>query len=515
MSSWTDGYVSDIQYTSGFYRELAPSLLTYIGLIMGIRAPTLDREFTYCELACGQGFGTNVLAAANPQGRFYAYDFNPAQIANAQTLAHEAGLTNITFGEESFESLASKPDGALPQFDFITLHGIYSWISEANRHHIVRFIQRQLKAGGMVYVSYNTMPGWAAVAPMQRLMREHAARHPARSDKQVEAALAFLNRLKDAGARYFQQNPSIAPRMEKLGQHNRHYLAHEYLNGFWFPLYHADVVREMDEAKLNFVGSAHIFENIDAVSVPPDIRPIVAEATDPVMAQTLRDFAINQQFRRDVFVRGASALTASEALNASRQLALHVSGTFPEGDIKFQTPLGEAAGNAAIYNPLKTMFEEQQQLTLNDAITNTAFQGQALNALSQAFAMLVGATLAHPVLPEVKGKSAAAAKTFNRIVAQRVVNGADFSFLAAPKIGTGIPAGFTDMASLFAVAQNVKPGVDELLAAVWQMMAQTGRRLIHEGKTLQTQEETLPVLRRDVETFVNKKLPLWRKLGII
>lgn len=38
----------------------------------------------------------------------------------------------------------------LPQFDFITLHGIYTWVSRENRQHIVDFIARYLKPGGIV-----------------------------------------------------------------------------------------------------------------------------------------------------------------------------------------------------------------------------------------------------------------------------------------------------------------------------------------------------------------------------
>ena len=133
MSSWTAGYVLDIQYTSGFYRELAPALLGYVALSQGIRPTSLPDGATYCELACGQGFGTNLIAASNPGLKVWGFDFNPAQIANARRLASKAGLTNVTFGDESFEQMANAPEGTYPPFDVITLHGIYSWISAENR----------------------------------------------------------------------------------------------------------------------------------------------------------------------------------------------------------------------------------------------------------------------------------------------------------------------------------------------------------------------------------------------
>ncbi len=193
MATWSAGYVLDIEYTSGFYREIAPGFLNWAILSQGLYAPTLREGAAYCELGCGQGFGTALLAAANPGVKFYGFDFNPAQIANARRLSAQAGLTNITFEDKSFEELATAPDGAYPKFDIIAIHGIYSWISPENRRFIVDILFRHLSAGGAVYVSYNCMPGWAAVAPLQRLMREHANRGPIDRICRCRTRLLLLN----------------------------------------------------------------------------------------------------------------------------------------------------------------------------------------------------------------------------------------------------------------------------------------------------------------------------------
>ena len=47
----------------------------------------------------------------------------------------------------------------LPMFDYVTLHGVYSWVGTTVRADIVRFLRRYLKPGGAVYLSYNAMPG--------------------------------------------------------------------------------------------------------------------------------------------------------------------------------------------------------------------------------------------------------------------------------------------------------------------------------------------------------------------
>ncbi len=39
MTSWTSGYVADMGYTHGFYRELTPTLLSFVALSRGQHGP--------------------------------------------------------------------------------------------------------------------------------------------------------------------------------------------------------------------------------------------------------------------------------------------------------------------------------------------------------------------------------------------------------------------------------------------------------------------------------------------
>lgn len=515
MASWTDGYVTDIQYTSGFYRELAPSLLTYVALITGQRAPSLEEPFTYCELGCGQGFGTNIVAAANPQGRFWGFDFNPAQIANARRLAARAGLENVTFGEDSFEQLARRPQGDLPQFDFIVLHGIYSWITEANRNAIVRFIAQNLRSGGLVYVSYNSLPGWSAAGPLQRLILEHAKANPARSDRQFEAALAFMRQLKEGGARYFAANPAAVSRLEGMDRQSRNYLAHEYLNGSWHPLYHADVVRELEPAKLTFVASANILENIDSISVPRDVRPILASLSEPVMIQTVKDYALNQQFRRDVFVKGASAFPAIEHLAALRKMRFLPARPFPDKVLTFQTPLGEATAADEVYKPLYKPLMQEHGVSVDEALTLPDLSGQSLQTVSQSLAVLSGAGYAYPALPAVSPEADACANRFNRAVVERVLDGDDLSFLASARIGSGVPVSAVDMFAIDALWQEAGLVAGDLAAEIWKRMLRSGRRVNEDGKPLSEEADNLKALAGMAETILKEKLPIWRSLGLV
>ena len=74
MSSWTDGYVAEIPYTPGYYRELSPALLALNLAIRNVRAPDLTGALNYCELGFGMGLSLLTHAAAFPNIHFSLLD---------------------------------------------------------------------------------------------------------------------------------------------------------------------------------------------------------------------------------------------------------------------------------------------------------------------------------------------------------------------------------------------------------------------------------------------------------
>ena len=131
MSGWGGGYVTDSPYTIGWYRNQSPVRMAIGAIIGGVDAdiPAGDDPVTMLELGCGYGFTAMALAASNPSWKVYGVDFNPAHIAAARSWAAEAGLTNVAFIEGDFALWEENPAlRELPQMDFVTLHGIWTWI---------------------------------------------------------------------------------------------------------------------------------------------------------------------------------------------------------------------------------------------------------------------------------------------------------------------------------------------------------------------------------------------------
>jgi predicted O-methyltransferase YrrM len=507
---WTDGYVSDIAYTTGFYRELSPGFLTFAAKLQGCHAPDPAAPFTYCELGCGQGFGTNILAAAHPHAQFVGIDFNPAQVANARALAAASGLTNVGFRDESFREAADLPDHVLPPFDFIALHGIYAWISEANRRSIVDFIDRKLEPGGLVYVSYNCMPGWAAMAPFQRLLLEHAERNPDRSDRQVAAGFEFVANMREADFGYFAQNPGVPKRIDGMKDKDRSYLAHEYLNGTWQPLFFTDVAREMAAAKLDYVGSATLLENFEALALQSKARDLLRRVEDPIFRELLKDHAMNQQFRRDIFVKGARLMTGVEKQEALFDLRFAPLKARKDMAFTFKTPLGEATGQADIYAPIADDVAAEPT-SLRDLNARTGIE---LGKLAQACAALTSSGQIHPA-PPYGQDDPDPARRLNQTVKTRVLAGQPYRYLTAPAIANGINASDVEIVALAALEEEQIDGAPALAEAVWRRFQPVGRRLVKDGQPLKTDADNLRELQTRAADIMASRLPVWRSLGLL
>ena len=238
------------------------------------------------ELGFGQGISINIHAAAS---RLIGNRFQSSQARFAEFA--EASDSGAKLFDESFAEFCARDD--LPEFVFIGLHGIWSWISNENRGVILDFIRRKLKAGGVLYISYNTMPGWAAFAPLRDLMVEHAEvmAAPGRGIiSRIDAAVEFAERLLSINPGYGRANPQMVERLKTLKAQNRHYLAHEYFNRDWHPMSFAKVAEWLEPAKIHYACSGPLSRSCRYGESNRGAATFLEGIPDVLFRETVRDF---------------------------------------------------------------------------------------------------------------------------------------------------------------------------------------------------------------------------------
>jgi SAM-dependent methyltransferase len=510
MSDWTGGYVAEIGYTHGYYAELNPLRIKLAFLSAGYAFPEVG---TACELGFGQGVSTNVHAAASVT-RWYGTDFNPAQAGFAQELAAASGA-EVRLYDEAFDEFASRAD--LPEFDFIALHGIWSWISDANRHVIVDFIRRKLKVGGVVYISYNTQPGWAAMVPLRNLLTEHAQLMAAPGQgivPRIDASLDFAEKVLKSGAQYGRLNPHVADRLGVLKGQNRQYLAHEYFNQDWMPMSFSNLRDWLEGAKLTYACSAHFLDHVDALNLTAEQQQLLKDIPDRMFRETVRDFMVNSQFRRDYWVRGARPLNMVQRVEALRELRFAMALPFDHVTLKVKGVLGEAEMTETIYRPILDCFKGYRILSFKEVEEAVGPVGVNLDALAQALLILVSKSVLHPAQGDTAIRAAQqATRRLNRMLCEKARYSDDVAAMVSPVTGGAINMSRIDKLLLLASAKGSKD-TETSGRFVIANLALGGSRLVKEGEVLDSPEAELNEAVRLATAFNEKMLPLLKALRI-
>jgi SAM-dependent methyltransferase len=512
-NAWNEGYFTDEGYTFGYSREINPVFQRYCLLLRGFA--TLESTDGYhCELGFGQGVSINIHAAGNPGG-YVGTDFHPGQAANAIALATDWG-SDARLYDDSFEQLLARTD--LPQFDSISLHGIWTWVSRDNHKLIVEFARRHLKPGGHVYISYNCFPGWSPAAPLRQLFSLHdrfATQTSARPEQRIDAALQFSEALLAANPNYANSAPNLDAKLQSIKGQNRQYVAHEYFNRDWNCMYFTDVVDAMAPAKLDYATTAVPLDSVDPLNLSAEGMDFLEGIEHPIMREQARDYFVNQNFRRDLYIRGANRLSASEhreRMLSTRfvlmQLADSVAGSVTG-------PAGSATLQADIYGPVLDALADEayEPKTLRHLLE--ASPSLSYGDLVQAINVLIGMGAVAPCQSEAAEKLAQArCNTLNLQLCRRSLFDHKIQVLASPVTGGGATVSRFQQLFLISIKQGKTRPADWALLA-WGIIGGQGEGLLKNGKALTTAEENIAELTEQAEAFAEQSLVILKALKIV
>ncbi|MBA2919789.1 methyltransferase domain-containing protein [Sphingomonas sp. MAH-20] len=504
MTDWTHGYNIEQGYTYGVYRELAPDWMDVCAMLAGFAVPSegAQGQLRYLELGCGQGFGLALIASAYPQIEFVGVDFSPEHIAHARGLAHAAGLDNVRFVEADFLDLARDWPPELGRFDYAVLHGIYSWVPPELRHAIVGCLGHALVSGGLAYVSYNSMPGWAAMQPFQHIAARLQTKSALPGAQVLNQAVSLFQRLKTGKAALFDALPGLGSRIDALQELSPAYLVQEYLHDNWHPLWFSEVAGEMRGAKLDFVASATLPENLLPAMLAEPMRTTVGEIADPMAQQDVIDCAINQSFRRDLLARGRRRRFA--AAPGAADLIVEALAR-PAGDtVAIKTSFGEFTLKEQIYGPVFDALQDGPR-----RIAELLARDDHANVLQGLILLAHGG---HVAILKEGVRDFAPAQRFNRACAGAVLTGAPYSYVAAPAIGSALALRDVDLMLIGLRDEGVAR--DALVPRLLESLDRLGRRLLRDGRPVEG-DEAQRLATELVDDVIANRLPAWQRLGVV
>ena len=442
---WGDGYAVTGLHRPLYHPATGPVFAGHALRHAGIEPGPLQ---VCCELGFGMGVAVAIHAAAG--GAWWGTDVMPAQVAAARRLAPQAVLH-----DEGFAEFCARDD--LPAFDFVVVHGVWSWISAPLRQVVLDFLARRLRPGGVLLVSYNMAVGWGQVVPLRQALCHHAQTSSPPGLGAAEGArraLPVLQELFDAGSTYARNNPLAGEILARMHQTPGQMLVHEFMGAHWTPFDFATLAAEMAGAKLEFGVQAARLPVAARLYYTPAQRAILDAIPDPVFRELVSDVLTGERFRRDYWVKGAHRRPPAEAARVEDALAYVL--TVPAAEVALQPdlPQGQVTLPPAITAPVLAVLADHAPHEFGAIVAESGLpRADALDALM----LLCDGGAVQPAAAEGTVDRAGCA-AFNARVIADAASGGTVAHLAHPLTGGGVAVSTQELLWLAAERAGVDPG---------------------------------------------------------
>ena len=360
-----------------------------------------------CELGFGQGASIVANAAARPDINWVGTDFNQNHVEFANAM-RSPSCKNADLRCQSFSEFA---DSKTPQFDFVSMFGCWSWISDEALNDVLKFLQEKLKPGGVFVCNYLTHPGQAQFAAFREFVLDCADIDWANGQQnlqRVEQALQHMDAVMNQNPWYLRANPDIADFIKKHMSRPTEYFLHEYLNVNWNPMSFANVTRKLHSRDLQFACASDFLEEFEELHIDPRQVDFLASIDDPILRETSKDFIRLTKSRTDFWIKSPKKLPDEERakrLAATRFTAIDEPNSF-NGNIS--GTLGPMSFEPSLCAALLSQLKGSAPTSITD-LQRSVPEANSMNTveLAKIMGVLVCGGLVAPVLDErQKSKSA-------------------------------------------------------------------------------------------------------------
>lgn len=291
----------DLMYESGAFPQTAINNLEARARLMGLQpAPAANAKVL--ELGCSMGGNIITQALYYPDAEFVGIDLSGRQVAQGNAIIEKMGLKNVRLEEKDILTV----DESFGKFDYIIVHGIWSWVPDAVKDKIFSICRNNLTEHGIAYISYNVYPGWKRQEQLREIMYfagRDVLEEPleARTRKGLDALKALAEILEnDKGLGGGGKLPAI----QKILNHNFYYIAHEYMEAFNDPIYVNGFIEWANRHRLAYIGDTDLHVSfVSWMAEHTQERILALAGGDYVAKEFYSDILSDRQFRRSLLCR--------------------------------------------------------------------------------------------------------------------------------------------------------------------------------------------------------------------
>ena len=335
------GRYDEISYEAHPHAATHPDRLATVATFVGHIAPDVE-QCSVLEVGCSDGSNLIPMAVSLPAARFVGCDLSPRALDEGRRTISALGLTNVTLVEGD---LAAVPP-AHGAFDFIVAHGVYSWVPPPVRDALFALACGRLAPNGILYVSYNVLPGCRVRQAAWDVLHHHVDRiESARA--RLDAARQLARLIADGGAATCESDQALRAEFGAIAQHSDSELCHDDLAVPNEPVLFQSFVQHAARHGLRYLAEAD-FPTMRDTGVSDDAKTYLS-SLDPVDREQYLDFVRLRRFRQSLVVRDDAPRATVEQSRRLRAMYLsagpELAGAAAAGGVhKLARRLDPAAG---------------------------------------------------------------------------------------------------------------------------------------------------------------------------
>lgn len=513
MQNWNQGYVTDISYTTGYYGTLNPLRIKLCFLAQRLLPPKIE---TACELGFGQGITLN-FNAVSANASWYGTDFNPSQAYFAKNLS-QISQAPLKVYNDSFGDFLKRDD--LPQFDFIALHGIYSWVSNEVREQILEFIAKKLNIGGVCLISYNCQAGWASVEPLRDLLRTYSnyfAPLGKTSSNRAKEGLDFVNDLMSLPCTQTIKNDKLSSVLATLSRMDNTYLAHEFLNEYHQPFNFLGISQILSKAKLEFASYANFADHLTNIQFLPEEKEILSQVShNRATYEMVKDLMFATSFRSDYWAKGTIPISIEQTLEELEKLKIVLTIPRSKANFEIKAHRGNFKLSEEFYTPILDCLSQNEPVEVSEIKATLESTLKRKVQFSELIESLIALSSKDYIKLVQEDSHIQASKEYAKnlnsyILKQSLQSQVQIHHLISPITGEAVGLNRFEMMFLYASTLFDKP--EEWVKFISDHIDKSGEKLLRDDKEL-SKEETMEEFQKQAKN-IQEWLPLFKKLHLL
>lgn len=327
-----------VPYGGWSYAFTHPDILATVARLRGLVTAPLER-CRVLEIGCAAGYNLIPMAISLPNADFVGIDASARQIDEGREIVAHLNVPNVELLHQNLTDW----DGSLGQFDYVIAHGIYSWVAPPVRDALLALCRRALAPNGVVYISYNTYPGWHMMESMRRMMLYHIRQieEPVQRAAAAKELIGFLVQATGAASYrlssypaayeqllngYFHGVLTMPDRVDSLFLHDELEVVND-------PCYFHEFLDHTAQHGLAYVADAEFSTGLPT-ALPAEVAAnLLALAQPNGESGQYLDFVVNRTFRRSLLSHQEVVLTPAIEMDVldSLYFAAHARGLLAEG----------------------------------------------------------------------------------------------------------------------------------------------------------------------------------------